>query len=102
MNQTCQADFIVRKTEGEPLHVARTIVRDLRGCRILAAHFVGDRLRVQLLLPDMRPPYRAEEMLFYLRLASRGLGTVSDVHSFREASAHELLSRVLRRAPEGA
>jgi hypothetical protein len=89
---------VVRKTAEpeEPVTTARRLLRDLRGCRIVAAHFMAERLRVQILLPDMRPTYTTEEMLFYLRLATRGLGgTVYDGHSFREASARELLSRVL-------
>ena len=107
--QVCVAELTLPREGlvGPVTRAARLLLSDLPGCPLLAASLDEDRLTVTLLLPA-RGRYPASQwrnppadLMFWLRVALRGKPVVPiRIRALREATAHELLHRVLAKRPE--
>lgn len=102
MRDVCQVDVIVstRLKLLHPLAAATELFKIFAGCRILSAELNGPRLETTLLLPDLPGGYTLPFLKSCLEMGLYGTGTVfSSVHSLREATPAEILSRALARKP---
>ena len=112
--QLCVADISVPDAGPEvpALRLAKELFSDLGdGCAVTTAALDRGRLTVSLLLPELAPwdlppseqRYPADEVLFYLRMALRGRRAAPiGIRALREATALDVLQRVLTRKPGGS
>jgi hypothetical protein len=101
MRDAVQVDVLVGAKDKHlpPLDAATRVFSNFRGCRILSAACDGSRLKVSLLLPDVPGGYRdTQELRPYVEEGLFGKGAVlAAVHGLREATATEVLGRLLSR-----
>jgi len=97
MRQVCVAEFIVRRDPGEDAPaITRRVFAEFRGCRLQSAALSNGRLSATVILPDVTPAYSVDELVGYFRCGIQGTGAaLHAVRSLREATALELLSRLV-------
>ncbi len=99
MRNVCQVDILVgpRDKLAPATDVAKRLFGELKGCRVLTAVIAGPRVSVSLLLPEMRGGYTNPfHVKDFLEIGLNGKGAMlASVHSLREATETEVLSRTL-------